>query len=461
MEYVATDKFGNADVLSRLIDQHIKPDEDFVVACTNLEEDLKSVANSTISQLPLSFRMVELATNSDPVLQKVYRFIKHGWPKNRAEIKDQKLLRYYDRQEALSIVDGRVQRMKAIARSFVYWPCLDDEITSYVRACNSQQQDLRQKQHQYHGQNPWFLGRQFTSIMLAHWKEILPTKSITAKAIINLLRSVFTNKGMPEVLVSDNGTHFTSAEFKEFCVENGVEHVTTAPFHPQSNGKPKDLWTPLSGRTTPNLNTPDGRSPAELMYNRQLRTSLELLRVPHNQAPPMQNQANPQSRSFVPKDTVYAKVYVNNKWTWAPGTVVERIGCVMYNVWVDNRKLIRSHINQLKSRGAMTHRENKKLSIPLDILLSECDVNTPVVMRTPVPSPEHRLESSNRASSGSKSFPLPNETNSTLSTATSSTGREPAAEFSQVIQAPRRSSRVRRAPQWFNAYHLAYITTER
>ncbi|XP_055622968.1 uncharacterized protein LOC129766458 [Toxorhynchites rutilus septentrionalis] len=149
----------------------------------------------------------------------------------------------------------------------------------------------------------------------------------------------------------------------------------------------------LTYRTTPNLNTPDGRSPAELMYNRQLRTSVELLRVPHNQAPPMQTQANP---------TVYAKVYVNNKWTWAPGTVVERIGCVMYNVWVDNRKLIRSHINQLKSRDAMTHRGNKKQSIPLDILLSECDVNTPAVMRTPVPSPEHRLEPSNRTSSGSK-----------------------------------------------------------
>ncbi|XP_055633009.1 uncharacterized protein K02A2.6-like [Toxorhynchites rutilus septentrionalis] len=280
---------------------------------------------------------------------------------------------------------------------------------------------------------------------------------------------------MPEVLVSDNSTQFTSAEFKEFCVENGVEHMTTAPFHPQSNGQAErfvDTFNravrkihegegsikmaldtfQLTYRTIPNLNTPDGRSPAELMYNRQLRTSLELLRVPHNQAPPMQNQANPQSRSFVPKDTVYVKVYVNIKWTWAPGTVVERIGCVMYNVWVDNRKLIRSHINQLKSRGAMTHRGNKKQSIPLDILLSECDVNTPAVMRTPVPSPEHRLEPSNRTSSGSKSFPLPNETNSSLSTATSSTGREPAAEFLPVIQAPRRSSRVRRAPQWFNAY---------
>ncbi|XP_055615351.1 uncharacterized protein K02A2.6-like [Toxorhynchites rutilus septentrionalis] len=519
MEYVATDKFGNADVLSRLIDQHIKPNEDFVVACTNLEEELKSVANSTISQLPLSFRMVEQATNSDPVLRKVYRFIKHGWPKNRAEIKDQELLRYYDRQEALSIVEGSimfsdrlvipalyrkrclnqlhkghpgVQRMKAIARSFVYWPCMDDEITSYVRACNSCASVARsppkatpvpwpkptvpwQRIHvDYAGP---LEGEYYLIVVDAYskWPEILPTKSITAKATINLLRSVFTNKGMPEVLVSDNGTQFTSAEFKEFCVENGVEHMTTAPFHPQSNGQAErfvdtfkravrkiqegevsirmalDTFL-LTYRTTPNLNTPNGRSPAELMYNRRLRTSLELLRVPHNQAQPMQTDANPQSRSFVPKDTVYAKVYINNKWTWAPGTVVERIDCVMYNVWVDNRKLIRSHINQLKSRGAMTHQGSKKQSIPLDILLSECDVNTPAAMRTPIqdtPSLEHRLEPSDRVSSSLKSFPLPNETNSSCSTATSSTT---AAESLPVVQAPRRSSRVRRAPQWFNAY---------
>lgn len=49
-EYVATEKFWNADVLSHPIDQHIKPDIDFVVACTSLEEDLQSVVNSTISQ---------------------------------------------------------------------------------------------------------------------------------------------------------------------------------------------------------------------------------------------------------------------------------------------------------------------------------------------------------------------------------------------------------------------------
>uniref|UniRef100_A0A8D8N962 Uncharacterized protein K02A2.6 n=1 Tax=Culex pipiens TaxID=7175 RepID=A0A8D8N962_CULPI len=63
------------------------------------------------------------------------------------------------------------------------------------------------------------------------------TNRITSVATIGMLRSVFARLGMPELLVSDNGTQFTSAEFLEFCTTNGIQHLTTAPFHPQSNGQ--------------------------------------------------------------------------------------------------------------------------------------------------------------------------------------------------------------------------------
>lgn len=388
-----------------------------------------------------------------------------------------------------------VQRMKAIARSFVYWPCLDEEIISYVRACNGCASAARSPPKAApvpwpKSTVPWqrvhvdyagpLEGEYYLIVVDSYskWPEILPTKSITSKATINLLRSVCINKGMPEVLVSDNGTQFTSAEFKEFCVENGVEHITTAPFHPQSNGQAErfvdtfkravkkiqegegsikmalDTFL-LTYRTTPNPNTPDGRSPAELMYNRRLRTSLELLRAPRNQAPSTTMDADHQSRSFVPKDAVYAKVYANNKWTWKPGTVVERIGQVMYNVWVDSRKLIRSHINQLKSRGATSHQKSKNRILPLDILLSECNVNKPSTTPNPVPTtppPDPRLELPIRESPGPESSLSSSETSSSSSTATSSAGFQSAVEVSPAMQVPRRSSRTRRPPQWFNAY---------
>ena len=44
---------------------------------------------------------------------------------------------------------------------------------------------------------------------------------------------------IPEMLVSDNGTPFTSAEFQEFVNRNAIDHVQTSPYHPASNGLTK------------------------------------------------------------------------------------------------------------------------------------------------------------------------------------------------------------------------------
>ncbi|KAL7863395.1 hypothetical protein SRHO_G00123790 [Serrasalmus rhombeus] len=51
-----------------------------------------------------------------------------------------------------------------------------------------------------------------------------------------MLRKSFSQHGIPEMLVTDNGTCFTSSDFAEFMTRNGVHHVTTALYHTSSNG---------------------------------------------------------------------------------------------------------------------------------------------------------------------------------------------------------------------------------
>ncbi|GFS64842.1 uncharacterized protein K02A2.6 [Trichonephila clavipes] len=62
-------------------------------------------------------------------------------------------------------------------------------------------------------------------------------KVTTTKKTIECLRDSFARFGLPRVLVSDNGSQFTSYEFQRFMHKNGVRHKTSVPFKPSSNGQ--------------------------------------------------------------------------------------------------------------------------------------------------------------------------------------------------------------------------------
>ena len=68
------------------------------------------------------------------------------------------------------------------------------------------------------------------------WIEIKFVTNPTSAATIEHLRSIFATHGLPEMLISDNGSVFTSSEFEEFTKQIGIRHVRSAPYHPASNG---------------------------------------------------------------------------------------------------------------------------------------------------------------------------------------------------------------------------------
>jgi transposase InsO family protein len=46
-------------------------------------------------------------------------------------------------------------------------------------------------------------------------------------------------------IITDNGPQFIARDFKVFIREAGLEHVRTAPYYPQSNGKKERYWSTL------------------------------------------------------------------------------------------------------------------------------------------------------------------------------------------------------------------------
>ena len=82
------------------------------------------------------------------------------------------------------------------------------------------------------------LGKEFLHLINANskWLEVHIVASTSSSMTINKLRDIFTIHGIPEQLVSDNGSAFTSNEFSQFMEQNGINHTLTSPYHPRSNG---------------------------------------------------------------------------------------------------------------------------------------------------------------------------------------------------------------------------------
>ena len=68
------------------------------------------------------------------------------------------------------------------------------------------------------------------------WPEVIEMSTTTSEKTIEVLRQLFARYGLPEQLVSDNGTQFTSEEFTTFTKANGIKHIRCTPYHPSSNG---------------------------------------------------------------------------------------------------------------------------------------------------------------------------------------------------------------------------------
>ena len=132
--------------------------------------------------------------------------------------------------------------MKNPARLYIWWPGLDKDIENIIAHCKTCQ--INQPAPAQAPIHPWkypnilwarvhinhagpFLKKQFLLLIDAHSKrlEVHIVASTSSSVTINKLCDIFAIDGIPEQLVSDNGSVFTSNEFQQFMENNGINHT--------------------------------------------------------------------------------------------------------------------------------------------------------------------------------------------------------------------------------------------
>ena len=371
---------------------------------------------------PVTVAQIRRWTSVDPVLSQVYRYVRDGWPPS-GDALGPDFQPYKTRIGELSVEDGCVlwgarvvvppqgradalrllheghpgeTRTKMLARMYLWWPRLDDDIRDVVRACaKCQEFQNRSSDVPLHPwvwpTRPWQRvhmdycaanGTMFLVLVCAHskWIDVFPTRSSDTDTTIEKLRMSFANWGIPQVLVSNNAQAFVSKEFTAFCRVNGIRHLTTPCLSPKSNGaaekavdilkrglyKQKTGWvqTRVSRflfryRTTPHSTTQC--TPAELFLGRVPRTHLDSLfpsrgdRVQAKQEVQKRyKDRGSQDRYLFVGDRVFVSSVEGLRGfdkcsRWVPGHVVCRNGVKLTVELFDGRVVVR-HADQVRKR---------------------------------------------------------------------------------------------------------------
>jgi transposase InsO family protein len=69
--------------------------------------------------------------------------------------------------------------------------------------------------------------------------EIAKLPNTKSSTVISHLGPHFERYGIPDEIVSDNGSQFASSEFQKYTTRNNIRHTTLSPIYPQSNGLPE------------------------------------------------------------------------------------------------------------------------------------------------------------------------------------------------------------------------------
>lgn len=208
---------------------------------------------------------------------------------------------------------------------------------------------------------------------MSNYPEVALLNSCTSSSVIMHLKSFFARHGIPRRVISDNGPQFASFEFRQFAQAYDFSHITSSPYFAQSNGKAekgvqiiKRLWAKslesnsdpylalLNYRSSPLIN---GRSPAELLMNRTLRT-----RVPRVKATLPVRTAQSQQKRYYDREAHdlpplkvgnVVRLRSSNRWN-TKGAIQNQVAPRSYAILTeDGKQFIRNRRHLLRTNEDM------------------------------------------------------------------------------------------------------------
>lgn len=341
LEYKPGPKMYISDTLSRaaLPINRVKPNMDNYQIFQAEEEDKLRKEIEDIDMEDSLFvtdqrlKKIRLATSTDFSLQTLMTCIKEGWPETKCDV-PLCIKEYWPYRDELSTQNGLAFRGTRIiipssmrkemierahashlgieyttgtAREIMYWPKMNAELTEAVKNCKvcQESQPAQTKEPMMSHpipQLPWqavasdcfeIQGEHFVVLvdLYSDYIEVSSLSDMSTKAVIEKMKPMFATHGVPAVLITDNGSNYSSQEFKEFTQSWDIYHVTTSPHHHKSNGKvesavkimkglitkckkeDKDMWKAiLEWRNSPTPGTTS--SPAQRLMSRRTRSML-------------------------------------------------------------------------------------------------------------------------------------------------------------------------------------------
>ena len=344
----------------------------------------KLQVNQITSQLKArddSLHRIRLATQADNNLTILKHIIQHRWPRTVKEV-PQEIQKYWTFREELTIKDGLILKgmqivipekmrkdiLKQIheghlgfnkcqmrAKETVYWPGLNDQLENLILNCQlclkyskskNKSTPLTALGHEvptvpwskvstdifHYESQPCLLVVDYTS----RFPIVRRLKSMSAQCVTEHFKSIFSEYGWPDTLVSNNGPCYTAEMFTNLMKEYAVNHITSSPHYPQSNGlaekfvqivknlfyKVNEEGVDIKKYLMIYHNTPiacTSKSPMQMLQQRSARSQLPMSNVARRrlgivaEQPPKRNQHLPSHDFHIGQD-VMCQSPITKKW---------------------------------------------------------------------------------------------------------------------------------------------------